>query len=408
MLDVTKLRDCIERVLLEKTRVEAYYAGYQLQQDLFDALNYLDKHPDPGPTDPPFAAATRVLRACLLEDSAFATSWMTLIYPGGAAGMNVRRVSQALPWRARRIGPDAAASALAAYLASSTVDVTLNLAVGGVELTERATLAKGVEVVPWSEALASDDDLAWTNQLTTGRRELCTAVFRQTIRVEKRFGDVSPHTFMPPANYSDIEAALSCVCIAGPIPLYAIGKWVTPEDGVPAINYLHGWGSFLEVKPHIAVLSPSQASAAAELHFAFDALSTARRDLLSVPIRRLNSAMVRPTTVDAAIDLGIAMEALFIPEAPQGKNRKHVLSARAAHRLATNEPDADRIRRLFEELYQDRNIAVHRGRFASAEAEASAKHRLSAGYPAVARALGMSIRERIDWHAVAIRPKRRR
>jgi hypothetical protein len=70
--------------------------------------------------------------------------------------------------------------------------------------------------------------------------------------------------------------------------------------------------------------------------------------------------MRRPDPVDAAIDLGITLESLFINNPERGE-LTFQLRLRAARVLGRDEEDRARVFTLVNELYSVRSAAVHSG-----------------------------------------------
>jgi hypothetical protein len=79
-------------------------------------------------------------------------------------------------------------------------------------------------------------------------------------------------------------------------------------------------------------------------------------------MQRLNRAMRRVVPVDASIDLGIALEALFLAAMPDDRGEiTFRLKTRAARFLAIDEADRRNVSILVGDLYSMRSSAVHTG-----------------------------------------------
>src|SRR4030095_1497441 len=105
-----------------------------------------------------------------------------------------------------------------------------------------------------------------------------------------------------------------CIGLVGPVAPYERLTWFEPPEWAPILG-----NSFL-VPFHEGYISrtpwpPDAAGQARELYEKFSQLSPSDKDLMRLRMRRLNSAMRRLNTVDAAIDLGITLESLFLNDA---------------------------------------------------------------------------------------------
>ena len=104
------------------------------------------------------------------------------------------------------------------------------------------------------------------------------------------------------------------------------------------------------------------ATRARSLCGAFEGLSQSKRRQLVIPLERLQSAIHEQyKEVDSAIDLGIALESLFL-EDTDSSELAYKLSLRGARLLGTSTPDRKATRRLFKAIYTARSRAVHRGK----------------------------------------------
>jgi hypothetical protein len=83
---------------------------------------------------------------------------------------------------------------------------------------------------------------------------------------------------------------------------------------------------------------------------------------LRLVMQRLIRAMRRVTQVDAAIDLGIALEALYLSDMQDDRGELSFrLRIRSARLLGVTEADRKRISDLMRDIYGLRSIAVHTG-----------------------------------------------
>jgi hypothetical protein len=102
-------------------------------------------------------------------------------------------------------------------------------------------------------------------------------------------------------------------------------------------------------------------------------------------MERLNSAMRRPSLVDSAIDLGIALESIFLPDGRGALTFR--LRVRAARWLGSTPEERKRLSVMVGDLYAVRSKAVHEGRVPDVIHERTTRELLEEGYELTARAL---------------------
>ena len=83
------------------------------------------------------------------------------------------------------------------------------------------------------------------------------------------------------------------------------------------------------------------------------------REKLRIPIDRWIQSKVGRDPVDQMIDLGIALEALCVPDG--GGDLTYKFSIRAARHLGKNKEDRDKLLTKFKQIYNCRSSAVHSG-----------------------------------------------
>ena len=82
---------------------------------------------------------------------------------------------------------------------------------------------------------------------------------------------------------------------------------------------------------------------------------------LRIPIDRWIRSKVITTSVDKIIDLGIALEALYVPDGGSGEIR-FKLAVHAAWHLGKNKEDRRKLMKEFKEIYDWRSKVVHTGK----------------------------------------------
>jgi hypothetical protein len=147
--------------------------------------------------------------------------------------------------------------------------------------------------------------------------------------------------------------ALLCLSIAGRCHTEIIANWFIPDEWVP-VPYKFGPGSSspgsYRVRMRIAQkLEPDVYQHAGDLFAHFSNLDEIVRARLRIPLQRVNSAMGKDSNEDRMIDLGIAMEALYLNRALKFLRENNTQRGKDLYNL-------------IGALYQMRNHAVHRGK----------------------------------------------
>jgi hypothetical protein len=94
----------------------------------------------------------------------------------------------------------------------------------------------------------------------------------------------------------------------------------------------------------------------------FRKLDINRKARLQLAMQRLNKAIRRASSVDAAIDLGIVLESLFLNDLSDDRSELTFrLRVRAARYLNTDVDERRRLYKLVGDLYTLRSAAIHTG-----------------------------------------------
>ena len=78
-------------------------------------------------------------------------------------------------------------------------------------------------------------------------------------------------------------------------------------------------------------------------------------------MNRLNLSLRRKFPVDAAIDLGIALETLYVSDLPRDATIGFTLRVRASRYLSTGKTERKQVFRALRQLYKLRSRAAHTG-----------------------------------------------
>jgi hypothetical protein len=241
----------------------------------------------------------------------------------------------------------------------------MTLALGGITLDSSYTLGQNITLIPWHELPDSQrKNQAFTMLTRPGSlKDLPTAALVQDINlprqnVRQTKGQKAEYHLIP-VDYTDLRDALLCIGLVGPVAPYELLTWVEPPEWAPVLG-----GSFSAPFNEGLFASsqwPSESAVQAqELYERFLQLSPNHKDLMRLRMQRLNSAMRRLNTVDAAIDLGITLESLFLNDPERGE-LTFQLRLRAARVLGRDYDDRVRVFNLVNDLYVLRSAAVHSG-----------------------------------------------
>jgi len=297
------------------------------------------------------------------ELEVFNNGWQVVANSGGMVSYS------ALAWwllaRARHVGAEPTLENLRDFLAASDLSYRMILALGGITLDSPCTVGQNITLLPWEKIPDS-----WGNReaiaLLTGpgsfpNRPTAALVREITLprqNVTQTEYQQGKHNFAP-VDYTDLRDALLCIGLVGPVAPYELLAWLEPPEWAPIL------GVTLEAPFHEGSASSSQwpsgaAMQAQELCERFSRLSPSNKDLMRLRMQRLSSAMRRQNPVDAAIDLGITLESLFLNDTNEELSFR--LRLRAARLLRQNYDDRVYVFNLVNDLYAVRSAAVHSGR----------------------------------------------
>lgn len=318
---------------------------------------------------------------------------MMQIIPGGASRLDYKILAGWLIRRTRTLGADGALDDLEKYLRAEEIPCEATLALSGVIPEVICELGRGISLVPWDSLRdCSEKQSVWERCLMGAPFHLPQGGLIREFTIPKRH--ISHEEFQRDIqayigneDETDLSDALMCLALVGPSAPHVVAGWMSLPEWVPKIG-----GSMtlpaLEGFSSVRAYSPESCAEARELFGAFCELSAALRTRLRLIMQRLNRAMRRAVPVDASIDLGIALEGLFL--ADMSKDRGEMtfrLRTRAARFLAGAEADRKRVSTLVGDLYGMRSSAVHTGAVSPMIRGRPAQEILGEGYSLTADAV---------------------
>ncbi len=204
----------------------------------------------------------------------------------------------------------------------------------------------------------------------------------------------------------ELVDAAQCLTVLGPSsPTIVADTLWYPEDWIPCIP--HGSGFALTISDlrnlFIYHLTEEDKTKARNIYEAYSKLPTNTKTKLQVCLDRLNRASCRISNVDIAIELGIAMEAVFLNDVSNDGEYTFRLRLRAARLLGEDRQSRQRVFILFRDLYKCRSQAVHTGRVDDTINKNSTTEVLREGRSLVARAIEMIIQNGWpDWDDIVL------
>jgi len=292
---------------------------------------------------------------------------MMQIIPGGASRIEYHTLTDWLIRRATTVGIDQSLQDLQRYIEATELPLELAVALSGLTPGATCDMGRGILFVPWDSLQDSSQKRSvWERCVMGAPWFLPTGALVRTVAIEKLHlhQDDFPcyaEQHLAPIDQTELYDALMCMALVAPCAPHVVGSWVSIPQWAP----VYGGGMLLPQLEGIASsqpFPPEAAHRARDLFEAFCALPANLKARLRLVMQRLNRAMRRRVTVDASIDLGIALEALYLSDT--GDDRGELtfrLKTRAARFLGTTEAERQNIFRLVGDLYGMRSSAVHTG-----------------------------------------------
>lgn len=324
-------------------------------------------------------------------------------------GMQVEIENLAI-WLIRRgsiVGSTRAVAGLQKYLRLSEIPFSMAFGLTGINIDHQCNLGHGIKLVPWEKFPdTSHKDLIYsTFSRSVGFKWPSAVILQEKILpvphiAEKLRQDSGPYT---PIDDSELRDVILCIGAVGPFATEELVTWLEPPPWAPVIGqYLNI--SIPEGLPRNDVWKAEHCKPLLDLFKKFRTLVPKEKDALRLPMQRLNMAMRRNSKVDSAVDLGIALESLFLNNASDTRGElTFKLQLRVARYIEkTQEKRAD-IFQLMGDLYNLRSKAVHTGRIPEKIKNKPTFVILREGYKITAESIRLFILEgRPDWAKIQL------
>ena len=299
--------------------------------------------------------------------------------------------------RASRVGTETALRDVLKYVDSPQLPFRKIMVLSGAKIDAPIELEGDIEVMPfeslpdstWKEAVLRDFGKSWTN-------------YRPSAALQQRFF-LPRQDFEGPLlqavgeerEFEELNDVRLCMTVLGPYTPLWLGSWIEAEEWVPNLANMAHLPERLNAGNYPRVVGEDWI-ALSSLYKNWRSLPLKTQRHLRVALSRLNAALRRSEPVDCAIDLGIAVDSVFLSGKAADRGEIGLtLRLRAARFLGVDLKSRLEISDLFSALYSLRSSAVHDGvlkqtiktRSHAGSQECDVKEVLSDGSVWIARAI---------------------
>jgi hypothetical protein len=323
--------------------------------------------------------------------------------PSSRSRLGYEGLAYWLAERAEKVGSTQAIEDLKRYITEPLIPYHEVMALGNINVKESVELANGIKLVPFAEV----PDSTWKEDISEGYKQFPPSFqpsagllhLRSFKRIHVPAGQPFPR--FSEDLYEGVDDARLVLTLGGPSAPVNLGSWDELSPWVPqrgssaAIKLPLNMGGRFEKKNY-------DWSKAKPIHEKWVRLSAKEKRHLRVPLQRLNTAMRRGHGVDSAIDLGIALEAVFLSDRePDRGELGFTLRVRAARLLKADRDSRQELSRFMRMLYEIRSSAVHTGEILEVIGGMRVHRILEKGYLLTAQAIEHIIMNgEPDWQAI--------
>jgi hypothetical protein len=323
-------------------------------------------------------------------------------FGNGAVRWELYSLVEWLIQRGIRVGAEQAVEDLQTYLNASQLPCKTIEAISGLRVSSRSRFEGGIELVPWESLEES------STKKTIYRRSseslipsVPTAAVTQQVQITKLHYKEGDKVSLPRYDTADIDDAIRAICVIGPFAPRIIAAWCELPEWAPSfwVGFSCAFPEGREIRNDI--WTDEHSFAAGKLLKSFFSLDAEEKTRLRVPMDRLISGLRSVSPVDAAIDLGIALEALYL----DGNNKQTELTFRLKLRIArfleSLPVQRKEIFDLVGVIYDIRSGAVHSGDIP--RKFKNSLEAIRAGFDIAARTIRKFIEEgRPDWDSIQL------
>jgi len=305
--------------------------------------------------------------------------------------------------RGYRVGAEIAVHDLERYVRSQYLQSKRVLGLAGLKVKAVCRMERGIELLSWADLQDSvTKKLIYENCIQSIHPFSPSAALTQELQFAKRHIREGEKFSITPPGDIDLDDAVLIISAVGPFAPRIVASWIELPDWAPSL----GVGYSIPYPEGIVrndEWESTHCPIAAEIHKKFLSLDTATKQNLRVPMGRLRSGLQSASEVDAAIDLGIALEGLYLDEDGAQGELNFRLRLRMSRYL-----EADPVLRrstfnLGKNIYDMRSSAVHKGRVERRYGRMNTPDILREGFKDVADTIISFIRRgKPDWDSIQL------
>ena len=304
-------------------------------------------------------------------------------------------------WLAERtasVGPEIALSDVDRYLAASSYPYRIMATLSGVSVDHECVFTDTISLQPASvlpEYVLKPPYLGISEWLH--RPEAVMVMTLEQVKRHVRQHQTKTYEHEDEREGQALRDAVLCLTLAGPSGPVIHTVWYRVDPSIP-LRIGFGTGSPWPVETGFAVkLSRDQTAHAAEMYHILGSLDVHHQARVRVALGRLNSSIRRSSIVDAAIDLRITLESLFIDKRERGA-QAYKVSLRAGCLLGADPVSRRDYSRWAKRLYQIGSDAVHSGELSPEDGSWVRQAYSRVGF-AIERRL---LRPSVDWEQLVL------
>jgi len=385
-LIASKLQDCLNAIKDDINKIDIPYS--------FQAY-------DPVKHEPTIGSLIESLHS---QDELQIFNGKMLVIAGSATRMEISNLAAWLFRRGKEVGSVQAVSDLIQYIESDKIPFRLTYGLRGLKVKYRCELGSGISLLSWLDIPESyHKSTVFNNLISSGGVKWPTAALVQEILLPKVHTSQNEYKLTPIDDVATRDAIL-CIAVSGPFSSEVIVTWLDPPQWAPTMGIEYSLPHSDDGHAQDDVWTSKHCQIATKLFSDFKALTEDKKDALRLPMQRLTRAVRRLSKVDSAIDLGIALESLFLNDLSDDRGELTFrLKLRVAKYMEKEITKREEVFRLIGDLYRLRSIAIHTGRVPNALRKRNTPEILNNGYSLVADAIRRFVKSGIpNWMDVQL------
>lgn len=263
--------------------------------------------------------------------------------------------------RGQVVGEECAIDNLEQYLVAESLELSEILVVDGFSVSQTIDFG-GFRLDAWQN-IAMSDRKWWIQSRVLFGADFPSVTIVQTHKVPKlHLYPWDSQTY----SFSSIEPALDilrCVTAVAGVGVRLLHHWFEPPEWAPWKATVSHFGVDSTVIPMHREIDKVCLPKIQECVAKFQAMDEMTRLRLRVPLDRLQRSLLKGIrSVDAAIELGVALESLYAPK-KLDKSIAYTIRTRAGKFLGSSPSERTSITATVKDVYDLRSCAMHTGRF---------------------------------------------